>query len=190
MKVFKQVLGVDVAQKELVVTLGRLNEDFTTSFRATIAGLNQEPCDYQEDLTSEDYSITQSMLYQLLSTETGRARFSTMETFVTDSSGNALKDGSGNYINGSGNKIPQPYINTTISPLNNYGKWYKLPLIIGDNMSFLITVNAATGQHELTQVPEIADRTYKIVMTFETDAVVDAQSADAPWPWINPLLNR
>lgn len=32
MKVFKQVLGVDVAQKELVVTLGRMHEDFSIEF--------------------------------------------------------------------------------------------------------------------------------------------------------------
>lgn len=34
MKLLKQVLGIDVAQKELVVTLGRMNENFTIELYA------------------------------------------------------------------------------------------------------------------------------------------------------------
>src|SRR5690349_6104533 len=34
MKILKQVLGIDVAQKELVVSVGRLHEDLTTEIYA------------------------------------------------------------------------------------------------------------------------------------------------------------
>ena len=41
MKILKQVLGIDVAQKELVVSLGRLNEDLTIEIYASKVSTTQ-----------------------------------------------------------------------------------------------------------------------------------------------------
>ena len=37
-----------------------------------------------------------------------------------------------------------------------------MPLVDGDTISFKVTLKAATGQHNLTGVSAIGDRTYKI----------------------------
>jgi transposase len=58
----KQIVGIDVAQKELVVTLGKLHEDLSIELYAYKVFSNKEKgfetlLKWVETLTNEDFSI-------------------------------------------------------------------------------------------------------------------------------------
>ena len=45
--------------------------------------------------------------------------------------------------------------------------WYKMPLDVGDVINFVLTVNPAVGQEDLTGVVQLSARTYLIQMNIE-----------------------
>jgi hypothetical protein len=49
-------------------------------------------------------------------------------------------------------------------------KWVKMPLLEGDTINFLVTINSPAGQNTLTGAAAISARTYKIVITIVSDA--------------------
>ena len=59
-------------------------------------------------------------------------------------------------------------------------KWVKMPLIAGDTIIFLVTINSPFQQNSLTSAPAISARTYKIVITIVSDATT--LNAGTPYP--------
>ena len=107
-----------------------------------------------------------------------------------DLSGNPSgSDGSVNASKNPSSKILRQIMGSAPSRLNNLAanyaiagtKWVKMPLLVDDTISFLVTINSPVSQNTLTGVATaISARTYKIIVTIVSD--VTTLNAGAAYP--------
>jgi hypothetical protein len=55
---------------------------------------------------------------------------------------------------------------------------YPIPILAGDSISFTYTISPSTGQHLLTKVNPISERTYKILIIIDEGTGVNTTPVD------------